>query len=83
MARPERFAMFLHLSIAARGRAISRVAESWKFRHENVELGEDTFRNQKTRRRPLCDRRYHTVFVYHNGAESYYAGRAFRGSLRV
>jgi hypothetical protein len=30
-----------------------------------------------------CDRRYHTVFVYHNGAESYYAGRGFRGSLRV
>ena len=31
----------------------------------------------------FCDRRYGTVFVYHNGAESYYAGRAFRGSLRV
>jgi hypothetical protein len=31
----------------------------------------------------FCDRRYETVFVYHNGAESYYAGRAFRGSLRV
>jgi hypothetical protein len=30
----------------------------------------------------FCDRRYDTVFVYHNGAESYYAGRAFRGSLR-
>ena len=30
-----------------------------------------------------CDRRYNTVFVYHNGAESYYAVRAFRGSLRV
>ncbi len=29
------------------------------------------------------DRRYGRVFVYHNGAESYYAGRAFRGSLRV
>ena len=29
------------------------------------------------------DRRYNRVFVYHNGAESYYAGRAFRGSLRV
>ena len=29
------------------------------------------------------DRRYNTVFVYHNGAESYYAGRGFRGSLRV
>lgn len=31
----------------------------------------------------FCDRRYNTVFLYHNGAESYYAARAFRGSLRV
>jgi len=31
----------------------------------------------------FCDRRYDTVFVYHNGAESYYAARAFRGSLSV
>ena len=31
----------------------------------------------------FCDRRYGAVFVYHNGAESYYAARAFRGSLRV
>jgi len=31
----------------------------------------------------FCDRRYDHVFVYHNGAESYYAVRAFRGSLRV
>jgi Protein of unknown function (DUF4256) len=31
----------------------------------------------------FCDRRYGQVFVYHNGAESYYAARAFRGSLRV
>jgi hypothetical protein len=30
-----------------------------------------------------CDRRYGKVFVYHNGAESYYAARAFRGSLRA
>lgn len=30
-----------------------------------------------------CDRRYDKVFVYHNGAESYYAARAFRGSLRI
>ena len=29
------------------------------------------------------DRRYDTVFVYHNGAESYYAARGFRCSLRV
>ncbi|KOO52100.1 DUF4256 domain-containing protein [Viridibacillus arvi] len=31
----------------------------------------------------FCDHRYDTVFVYHNGAESYYAARGFRGSLRV
>jgi hypothetical protein len=31
----------------------------------------------------FCDRRYDTVFVYHNGAESYYAARGFRGMLRV
>ncbi|QJD95888.1 DUF4256 domain-containing protein [Mucilaginibacter robiniae] len=31
----------------------------------------------------FCDRRYNTVFVYHNGAESYYAGRGFRGLLKI
>lgn len=31
----------------------------------------------------FCDRRYDHVFVYHNGAESYYAARGFRGSLNV
>ena len=31
----------------------------------------------------FCDRRYDHVFVYHNGAESYYAARGFRGCLRV
>lgn len=31
----------------------------------------------------FCDRRYDQVFLYHNGAESYYAARGFRGSLRV
>jgi hypothetical protein len=31
----------------------------------------------------FCDRRYDTVFVYHNGADSYYAARGFRCSLRV
>ena len=31
----------------------------------------------------FCDRRYETVFVYHNGAESYYAARGFRGSLTI
>jgi hypothetical protein len=31
----------------------------------------------------FCDRRYGRVFVYHNGAQSYYAARGFRGSLRL
>lgn len=31
----------------------------------------------------FCDRRYNTVFLYHNGAESYYAARGFRGILEV
>jgi len=31
----------------------------------------------------FCDRRFDTVFVYHNGAESYYAARGFRGWVRV
>ncbi len=31
----------------------------------------------------FCDRRYNTVFVYHNGAQSYYGARGFRGLLRV
>lgn len=30
-----------------------------------------------------CDRRYDTVFVYHNGAESYYGSRGFRGAIRI
>ena len=31
----------------------------------------------------FCDRRYNTVFMYHNGAESYYAARGFRGALNI
>jgi len=31
----------------------------------------------------FCDRRYNTVFTYHNGADSYYAARGFRGTLRI
>src|SRR5256886_6877256 len=47
---------------------------SWEQTPSNIrKLGGATF----------CDRRYGTVFAYHNGAESYYAARAFRGWLRV
>lgn len=31
----------------------------------------------------FCDRRYNHIFTYHNGAESYYAARGFRGSIRI
>lgn len=31
----------------------------------------------------FCDRRYNAVFTYHNGAESYYAARGFRGALKI
>ncbi len=31
----------------------------------------------------FCDRRYDTVFTYHNGADSYYAARGWRGSVRI
>ena len=31
----------------------------------------------------FCDRRYNTVFLYHNGADSYYAARGFRGKLKI
>jgi len=31
----------------------------------------------------FCDRRYNKVFTYHNGADSYYAARGFRGSLKI
>jgi hypothetical protein len=31
----------------------------------------------------FCDRRYNHVFTYHNGAQSYYSGRAFRGMIKI
>ena len=47
---------------------------SWVLTPENIRsLGGALF----------CDRRYDTVFVYHNGAESYYSSRGFRGLLKV
>jgi hypothetical protein len=51
-----------------------RKTSSWvKTPHEIRKLGGALF----------CDRRYNNVFVYHNGAESYYSARGFRSSLRV
>jgi len=51
-----------------------RKTSSWVKTPKNIrELGGAIF----------CDRRYDTIFMYHNGAESYYAARGFRASLRV
>jgi len=57
-------------------------------KHENFDLKTSSWVHTPAEIRKLggalfCDRRYDTVFVYHNGAESYYAARGFRGSLRV
>jgi hypothetical protein len=61
--------------------------------HQLQELGEFDLKTSSWIKTPndirklkgaiFCDRRYDTVFVYHNGADSYYAVRGFRGSLRV
>ncbi len=49
-------------------------SSSWVLTPDNIrKLGGAVF----------CDRRYNTVFLYHNGAESYYGARGFRGSLTV
>ncbi len=54
--------------------ALDAKTSSWIITPDNIrKLGGALF----------CDRRYDTVFVYHNGADSYYAARGFRGSLRV
>ena len=54
--------------------AFDRKTSSWIKTPENIrDLGGALF----------CDRRYGQVFVYHNGAESYYAARGFRGRVKV
>ena len=73
-------AMGIDLLTEEQYRELQRLGEfdtktsSWvKTPHEIRSLGGALF----------CDRRYGTVFVYHNGAQSYYVARGFRGSLRV
>jgi hypothetical protein len=51
--------------------------------YRDLQLDRDTSRSPGARRRSFCDRRYGRVFVYHNGAQSYYAARGFRGMVRV
>lgn len=48
---------------------------------KNLELGCDSGQDQEIGGALFCDRRFDTVFLYHNGAESYYAARGFRGKL--
>ncbi|MBY0357304.1 MAG: DUF4256 domain-containing protein [Candidatus Obscuribacterales bacterium] len=53
-------------------------------RHDDLEWAKHKYRElQKLGGALFCDRRYDTVFLYHNGAESYYAARGFRGLLKV
>jgi len=73
-------AMGIELLTEAQYRALQKLGEfdtktsSWVATPADIrELGGAIF----------CDRRYNTVFVYHNGAESYYGARGFRGSLKV
>jgi hypothetical protein len=73
-------AMGIELLTEEQYRALQQFGEfdlktsSWvKTPHEIRKLGGAIF----------CDRRYNNVFVYHNGAESYYAVRGFRGSLQI
>jgi len=73
-------AMGVELLTEAEYRALQKLGEfdtktsSWVATPDNIrKLGGALF----------CDRRYDTVFTYHNGADSYYAARGFRGSLRV
>ena len=54
-----------------------------EFDTKTVELAENTRGNQKPGGAIFGDRRFGRVFIYHNGAESYYGGRGFRGALRV
>ncbi len=73
-------AMGIELLTEEQYRELQRLGEfdtttsSWVKTHSDVrKLGGALF----------CDRRFDTVFLYHNGAESYYAARAFRGLLRI
>ena len=54
-----------------------------EIRYQDLELGEDPAEIRKLGGALFCDRRYDHVFTYHNGADSYYGARGFRGSLRV
>ena len=65
------------------GGGIFRAAKAGRVRHEVVELVETPADIRKLGGALYCDRRYGRVFVGHNGAQSYYGGRGFRGSLRV
>lgn len=53
--------------------------ETWKLQFENFELGETPYHIRKISGAIFCDHLYDTVFMDHNGAESFYAAKGFRG----
>ena len=64
--------------------AVPGAAGARRVRHHDLELDPDaTGRSGIAGGALFCDRRYGQVFTYHNGADSYYAARGFRGTLRV
>ena len=64
-------------------RDIERVGNFWTPKLSSPGVSTSFPASEKLGGALFCDCRHATVFVYHNGAESYYAGRAFRGSRRV
>ncbi len=73
-------AMGIELLTEEQYRALQRLG---KFDQKTSSWVETPARIRKLGGAIFCDRRYDTVFVYHNGAESYYAARGFRGMLKV
>ena len=67
----------------ADGGRVPRASATRHVRHEDVELDRDSADVRGLGGALFCDRRYGRVFVYHNGAESYYAASGFRASRRV
>ena len=68
---------------AAHRGAVPDAAAARRVRHQDVELDPHPPEVRALGGALFCDRRYGKVFVYHNGAQSYYASRGFRGCVQV